>query len=64
MKDKWDKIEIICESIGLLTGTALLVLGIIKKDLYMFLGSYLVYLYLIKESTTHCLKAGACALVD
>lgn len=49
MKDKWDKIEIICRSIGLMTGTALLVLGIIKKDLYMFLGSYLVYLYLIKD---------------
>ena len=49
MKDKWDKIDIICKNIGLLTGTALLILGIIKKDLYMFLGSFLVYLYLIKD---------------
>lgn len=49
MKDKWDKIDIICKSIGLLTGTVLLILGVAKKDLYMFVASYLCYLYLIKD---------------
>lgn len=49
MKDKWDKIDITFRAIGLVIGTVLIILGILNKDLYMFLGSFLIYLYLIKD---------------
>ena len=49
MRDKWEIIESISISCGVLIGIFLLSVGVVNRDIYSLIGSYLCYLYLVKD---------------